>query len=75
VKAIDRVVTLAEIAVAPVDSVHVSSEGALREVYEAHIWRPRLRQTCHSNLLLSIEGLESPDFEGAKYVLTPPQGP
>ena len=29
-------------------------------------------ETSHSNLLLSIEELERPDFEGAEYVLTPP---
>jgi hypothetical protein len=76
VKAVHRFVTLAQIAVAPVDSVDVSSEGALREVCEAHIRRQRLRPNAHSNLLLSIEERERPHFEGAKYMLTrPPGGP
>ena len=36
---------------------------------------PVFAETCPQYLLLSIEDLERPNFEGAKYVLTPPLRP
>ena len=68
-----RAIALAEIAGAPVYIVHLSSEDALNEVREARDRGvPAFAETCPQYLLLSIEELERPNFEGAKYVFTPP---
>src|SRR5450432_2195487 len=67
---------LAEIAGAPVYIVHLSSEDALNQVREARDRGvPAFAETCPQYLLLSIEELERPNFEGAKYVFTPPLRP
>jgi dihydropyrimidinase len=75
-EAVHRAIAMAEIAGAPVYIVHLSSEDALNEVREA---RDRgvlaFAETCPQYLLLSIEELERPNFEGAKYVFTPPLRP
>lgn len=67
-EAVHRAVALAEMAEAPVYIVHVSSEDALREVRRPHVFA----ETCPQYLLLSVDDLARPGFEGAKYVLTPP---
>jgi dihydropyrimidinase len=75
-EAVDRAIAIAEMAGAPVYIVHVSSEDALNQVREARDRGvPVFAETCPQYLLLSIEDLERPDFEGAKYVLTPPLRP
>src|SRR6202521_5000578 len=72
-EAVHRAIALAEIAGAPVYIVHLSSEDALNQVREARDRGvPAFAETCPQYLLLSIEELERPDFEGAKYVFTPP---
>ena len=72
-EAVHRAIALAEIAGAPVYIVHLSSEDALNEVREARDrGLPAFAETCPQYLLLSIEELERPNFEGAKYVFTPP---
>ncbi len=72
-EAVHRAIALAEIAGAPVYIVHLSSEDALNEVREARDRGvPAFAETCPQYLLLSIEELERPNFEGAKYVFTPP---
>jgi dihydropyrimidinase len=72
-EAVHRAIALAEIAGAPVYIVHLSSEEALNEVREARDrGLPAFAETCPQYLLLSIEELERPNFEGAKYVFTPP---
>jgi dihydropyrimidinase len=72
-EAVHRAIALAEIAGAPVYIVHLSSEAALIEVREA---RSRgvaaFAETCPQYLLLTMEELRRPGFEGAKYVFTPP---
>ncbi len=61
---------------APVYIVHLSSEDALNQVREARDRGvPAFAETCPQYLLLSIEELERPNFEGAKYVFTPPLRP
>ena len=68
-----RAIAMAEMAGAPVYIVHLSSEDALNEVREARDRGvPAFAETCPQYLLLSIEELERPNFEGAKYVFTPP---
>jgi dihydropyrimidinase len=75
-EAVHRAIAMAEIAGAPVYIVHLSSEDALHEVREARDRGvPAFAETCPQYLLLSIEELERPGFEGAKYVFTPPLRP
>src|SRR6201987_1433 len=75
-EAVHRAVAMSEISGAPVYIVHLSSEDALNEVREARDRGvPVFAETCPQYLLLSIEELERPNFEGAKYVFTPPLGP
>ena len=72
-EAVHRAIAMAEMAGAPVYIVHLSSEAALNQVREARDRGvPVFAETCPQYLLLSIEELERPDFEGAKYVFTPP---
>ncbi len=72
-EAVHRAIAMAEIAGAPVYIVHLSSEDALNQVREARDRGvPAFAETCPQYLLLSIEELERPNFEGAKYVFTPP---
>src|ERR1700690_2206001 len=72
-EAVHRAIAMAEIAQVPVYIVHLSSEDALHEVREARDRGvPAFAETCPQYLLLSIEELERPNFEGAKYVFTPP---
>ena len=72
-EAVHRSIALAEMAGAPVYIVHLSSEDALNQVREARDrGLPAFAETCPQYLLLSIEELERPNFEGAKYVFTPP---
>jgi len=75
-EAVNRAIALSEMAQAPVYIVHLSSEDALNKVREARDRGvPAFAETCPQYLLLSIEELERPDFEGAKYVFTPPLRP
>jgi dihydropyrimidinase len=72
-EAVHRAIALAEISGTPVYIVHLSSEDALNEVRAARDRGvPAFAETCPQYLLLSIEELERPNFEGAKYVFTPP---
>ncbi len=72
-EAVHRAIALAEIAGAPVYIVHLSSEDALNQVREARDRGvPAFAETCPQYLLLTIEALMRPGFEGAKYVFTPP---
>src|SRR5574341_23319 len=68
-----RAIALAEMAGAPVYIVNMSCNDALEKVREA---RDRglavYAETCPQYLFLSIENMEVPGFEGAKYVFTPP---
>jgi len=75
-EAVHRAIALAEIAGVPVYIVHLSSEDALNEVREARDRGvPAFAETCPQYLLLSIDELKRPNFEGAKYVFTPPLRP
>jgi dihydropyrimidinase len=72
-EAVNRAIALAEMAGSPVYIVHLTSYDALQRVAEA---RDRglmtYAETCPQYLFLSIEDLDRPNFEGAKYVFTPP---
>jgi dihydropyrimidinase len=72
-EAVHRAIAMAEIAGAPVYIVHLSSEAALNEVREARSRGvPAFAETCPQYLLLTIDELRRPGFEGAKFVFTPP---
>jgi dihydropyrimidinase len=72
-EAVHRSIALAEIAGVPVYIVHLTSEDALNEIREARDrGLPAFAETCPQYLLLSIDELARPGFEGAKYVFTPP---
>ena len=72
-EAVHRAIAMAEIAQVPVYIVHLSSVDALNEVREARDrGLPAFAETCPQYLLLSVDELERPNFEGAKYVFTPP---
>ena len=72
-EAVNRAIALAEIAGVPIYIVHLSSEEALNQVREARDrGLPAFAETCPQYLLLTMEELERPNFEGAKYVFTPP---
>jgi len=75
-EAVHRAIAMAEIAQVPVYIVHLSSEDALNEVREARDRGvPAFAETCPQYLLLSVDELARPGFEGAKYVFTPPLRP
>ncbi|MBI1805554.1 MAG: dihydropyrimidinase [Ignavibacteria bacterium] len=72
-EAVNRAIALAEIAGVPVYIVHLSSFDALQRVSEARDKELlAYAETCPQYLFLSIEDLDRPNFEGAKFVFTPP---
>ena len=75
-EAVHRAVALAELAGVAVYIVHLSSSDALDQVREA---RDRglttLAETCPQYLFLSLDDLGRENFEGAKYVCSPPLRP
>lgn len=72
-EAVHRVIALARIADVPVYIVHVSSAEALEEIARAQKIGIRVvGETCPQYLFLTQEDLARPNFEGAKFVLTPP---
>jgi len=72
-EATSRAIALAEIAGAPVYIVHLSCNDALEKVREARDrGLPTYAETCPQYLYLSLENMDAPGFEGAKYVFTPP---
>ena len=72
-EATGRAIALAEMAGCPVYIVHLSCNEALEKVREARDrGLPAYAETCPQYLYLSLENMDVPDFEGAKYVFTPP---
>ena len=72
-EATGRAIALAEMADAPVYIVHLSCNDALEKVREARDrGLPVYAETCPQYLYLSLENMDAPGFEGAKYVFTPP---
>jgi dihydropyrimidinase len=72
-EAVSRAIALAEMAGAPVYIVHLSCNDALEKVREARDrGLPVYAETCPQYLYLSLENMDAPGFEGAKYVFTPP---
>jgi dihydropyrimidinase len=72
-EATSRAIALAEMAGTPVYIVHLSCNDALEKVREARDrGLPAYAETCPQYLYLSLENMDVPGFEGAKYVFTPP---
>ena len=69
---VHRSIAIAEVADVPRYIVHLSSSDALEEVKRA---RSRgvdvMAETCPQYLLLDEDYYDQPNFEGAKYVMTP----
>src|ERR1041385_5349265 len=69
---VHRAIAIAEMAESPVYIVHLSCTDALNQVREARDrGLPAFAETCPQYLFLSIDDYGE-DFNGAKYVMTPP---
>lgn len=75
-EAVHRAAVLSHVAGVPVYLVHLSSADALAEVVAARDkgWNV-FGETCPQYLFLSQDELERPDFEGARFVCSPPLRP
>jgi dihydropyrimidinase len=72
-EATHRAIVLAELAGVPLYVVHMSSGPAVDHVARARArGLPVYGETCNQYLVLTDEKYDLPDFEGAKYVLSPP---
>ncbi|MDP9110927.1 MAG: dihydropyrimidinase [Candidatus Eremiobacteraeota bacterium] len=72
-EATHRAIRLAEIAKAPLYVVHVSSAMAADSISDGRKrGLPIYGETCPQYLVCDSSDYERPDFEGAKYVLSPP---
>jgi dihydropyrimidinase len=73
VEATARAVTLAELAGAPLNVVHMTLAESVEKVREARAkGLPIYGETCPQYLLLNEENYKEPGFDGAKYVMSPP---
>jgi dihydropyrimidinase len=72
-EATGRGIAIAQMAKAPIYIVHLSCREALEKVKTARKnGFPAFAETCPQYLLLSYRNYLEPDFEGAKYVMSPP---
>ncbi|MBD3306779.1 dihydropyrimidinase [candidate division KSB3 bacterium] len=72
-EAVQRLLTLAELAGSPLYVVHISCCDAIHPIVEAkHRGVPVYAETCPQYLLLTADCYDLPEFEGAKYVMSPP---
>ena len=75
-EATNRAITLAHLAGCPLYVVHVSCEESIAPVAAARAAGWRIwGETCTQYLFIEQKDLEEPDFQGAKYVFTPPPRP
>ncbi|HEX5762910.1 MAG TPA: dihydropyrimidinase [Solirubrobacterales bacterium] len=73
VEAIGRAIALAELAGCPLYVVHVSCAGSVETIAAARSrGLPVWGEACVHHLFTDEADLERPDFEGAKFVFTPP---
>mgnify|MGYP003288122154 CR=1 FL=1 len=75
-EAANRAIMIADQAGVPLYVVHVSCKEAIDPIAQArtndwHAWG----ETCTQYLFIDETALDQPDFEGAKYVYTPPPRP
>ncbi len=72
-EATSRAIALAKVTGAPLYIVHLSAAHALDAVTAARdAGQNVFAETCPQYLYLSLDDLARPDFEGAKYVASPP---
>ncbi len=72
-EASSRAITLAQVTGAPLYIVHMTAAQALDAVTEARDRGQNVfAETCPQYLFLSLDDLARPDFEGAKFVASPP---
>ncbi|GAB2751612.1 dihydropyrimidinase [Salinifilum aidingensis] len=75
-EATHRAIQLSRVAGAPLYVVHVSATEAVAEISRAHRdGTPVFAETCPQYLFLTVDELDRPDFEGAKYVCSTPLRP
>lgn len=75
-EATHRAIQLAKVTGAPLYIVHLSARHALEAVAEARDTGQNVfAETCPQYLYLSLEDLARPDFEGSKFVCSPPLRP
>jgi dihydropyrimidinase len=68
-----RAAALAEVVGAPIYFVHVGCSEAVEEIGRARARGvPAIGETCTHYLYFTEKDLDRPDFEGAKWVYTPP---
>ena len=71
-EATHRAIVLAEMAGAPLFVVHVTAAQAVQEIQAARArGLPVYAETCPQYLTLTVDELDRPNFEGAKYVCSP----
>jgi dihydropyrimidinase len=75
-EATNRAIQLARVAGAPIYVVHVSCKEALEPIERARAadW-DAWGETCTQYLFIDETALDQPNFEGGKYVYTPPPRP
>lgn len=72
-EATQRAIYLSQIAGSPILIVHVTCKEAMELVRDAYAKSlPVYGETCTHYLTLTEDNLAKPDFEGAKYVCSPP---
>jgi len=72
-EATSRAITLAKVAGCPLYIVHLSAAQALTAVAQARdAGQNVFAETCPQYLYLTLDDLARPDFEGAKFVASPP---
>jgi dihydropyrimidinase len=75
-EAVARIISLAEFAGQSIYIVHLSGKDGLEKVKAARAkGLPVFAETCPQYLLLPAELYLKPNFEGAKYVMSPPLRP
>ena len=75
-EATSRAIQLAKVTGAPLYIVHLSAAQALAAVTQARdAGQNVFAETCPQYLFLTLDDLARPDFEGAKYVCSPPLRP
>ena len=72
-EAAHRAIVFARLTGSPLYFVHISTRGAMEHIMEARAnGLPVYAETCPQYLTLTEDVHEEPDFQGAKYVCTPP---
>ncbi|MBO0439546.1 dihydropyrimidinase [Candidatus Enterococcus ikei] len=72
-EAVERYLMIADLADLPVNIVHLSTKRSLEAVKRARAHNQKVYvETCPQYLVLDDHLYDEPDFEGAKYVCSPP---